>query len=76
MPRSARELPATDCPIHPKKANPALFGYTSGLCPEAERAAREVVNLPTHPKVSEKGARRAVKWLLKNASPVGSEGAL
>ncbi len=58
-----------DCPIHPKKANPALFGYSSGTCPEAERAAREVINLPTHTKVSDRTARRTVEWVMRNARP-------
>ena len=58
-----------DCPIHPKKANPALFGYTRGMCPQAEKASREVINLPTHRKVSKASARRTVRWVLHHASP-------
>lgn len=39
------------------------FGYRWGLCPEGERASREVVNLPLHEKVTEEAARRTVKFL-------------
>ena len=31
--------------------NPAEGAYLEGACPEAERAARHLVNLPTHPRV-------------------------
>ncbi|MHB9154615.1 MAG: DegT/DnrJ/EryC1/StrS family aminotransferase [Endomicrobiales bacterium] len=30
------------------------LGYAAGLCPEAERAAREVVSLPVHPALTRK----------------------
>ncbi len=58
-----------NCPIHPREANPALFGYSKGMCPEAEKAAREVVNLPTHTKVSARTARHTVQWVMRNARP-------
>ena len=38
------------------------FGYTKGECPESERAAREVVNLPTGGRVSETTANRILQF--------------
>jgi dTDP-4-amino-4,6-dideoxygalactose transaminase len=46
-----------------KDADVELFGYRWGMCPEGERAAREVVNLPMHSRVTEEAARRAVDFL-------------
>jgi perosamine synthetase len=34
-------------------ASPASGDYDPGLCPQAELAAKHLVNLPTHPRVSE-----------------------
>lgn len=50
-------------PLHPREANAEAFGYQSGLCPEAERAAAEVVNLPLTESTTEKTARKAVEFL-------------
>ena len=33
------------------------------MCPEEEKAASEVVNLPVLPRVSEKTARKTVKFI-------------
>jgi hypothetical protein len=33
------------------------------MCPEAEKAAREVVNLPLHPRASEKTAVKTIKFI-------------
>lgn len=44
-----------------------LFGYRWGTCPEAERASKQVVNLPMHAKVTERTARRVVKLLTEVA---------
>jgi perosamine synthetase len=40
-----------------------VFGYRTGVCPEGERASREVVTLPMHIRVTESGARTIVKFL-------------
>jgi len=45
------------------------FGYRQGMCPEAEAASREVVNLPTHQKVSMAIAERTLDFLRKQARP-------
>lgn len=37
-------------------ADPAYGGYAAGSCPRAEAAARHLVNLPTHARVSEDDA--------------------
>ena len=44
-------------------ADVELFGYRWGMCPEGERAAREVVNLPMHSRITEEAARRSVDFL-------------
>jgi len=33
------------------------------MCPVAEKACREVVNLPTHPRTNERVARRGVDFV-------------
>lgn len=37
--------------------------YTVGSCPNAELAARESVNLPTHINISEKDAKRIIQYI-------------
>ena len=50
-------------PLHPREAKAEVFGYRDGLCPEGERAATEVVNLPLTAQTTEKTAREAVDFL-------------
>jgi perosamine synthetase len=50
-------------PLHPREANAEAFGYRPGICPEGERAAEEVVNLPLTGRTTEKTARKAVEFL-------------
>lgn len=52
-----------DCPLHPAETNQAAFGYVSGECPVAERAAREVINLPTHRRVSAQDIERTLEFV-------------
>jgi len=33
------------------------------MCPEAEKAAREVVNLPLHPRASEKTVEQSIDFI-------------
>jgi dTDP-4-amino-4,6-dideoxygalactose transaminase len=35
------------------------------MCPEAEKACREVVNLPLHPRVNEKTVRRTSDFITR-----------
>jgi perosamine synthetase len=50
-------------PLHPREADAEAFGYRPGFCPEGERAANEVVNLPLTERTTEKAAREAVDFL-------------
>ncbi len=50
-------------PLHPREASAEAFGYKPSMCPEGERAACEVVNLPLTERTTEKSAREAVKFL-------------
>jgi dTDP-4-amino-4,6-dideoxygalactose transaminase len=45
-------------PIYPSDADPLRVGYVPGSCPQAERLAGRMLNLPTHPLVSERLADR------------------
>jgi polysaccharide deacetylase family protein (PEP-CTERM system associated) len=48
-------------PVHGAEGSLHLDNYPAGSCPEAERAAREVVTLPTHPRITEKVAAKCVE---------------
>jgi len=52
-----------ECPLHPAETPMEQYGYREGMCPVAERACREVVNLPTHPRADEATARRSVEFI-------------
>jgi perosamine synthetase len=47
----------------PKGLETEAFAYRTGMCPEGERAAAEVVNMPMHVRVSEKTAKETVDFL-------------
>lgn len=53
--------------LHPVRASLERFGYQQGTCPVAERTAEKVVNLPLHPRVSLKEAKRTVQFVLGQA---------
>ena len=59
-----------ECPLHPIETNQEAFGYHAGDCPHAERAAREVINLPTHRRVKEKDVRRTLAFVRDVCRPV------
>jgi len=51
-------------PIDPPQGLRAeVFDYRAGMCPEGERAAAEVVNLPMHSGVKEKTVTKVVSFL-------------
>lgn len=50
-----------ECPLHQILVSLEKYDYYEGMCPEAEKASREVVNLPLHPRAKERHARRAVE---------------
>jgi perosamine synthetase len=54
-----------ECPLHPKETPLEVYGYETGMCPEAEKASNEVVNLPLHPRVNKKTAKRTVDFITK-----------
>ena len=52
-----------ECPLHPIETPLAAYDYEIGMCPEAEKASAEVINLPVHPRAGEKTARRSVDFI-------------
>lgn len=49
-------------PLHPIGTSLAVYDYEVGMCPEAEKAGREVVNLALHPRTNKKTAKKAVEF--------------
>ncbi|MGB7862472.1 MAG: DegT/DnrJ/EryC1/StrS family aminotransferase, partial [Candidatus Sulfotelmatobacter sp.] len=47
----------------PDNVSPEIFGYHAGMCPEAERAANEAINLPMHSGISERSAETIVSFV-------------
>jgi dTDP-4-amino-4,6-dideoxygalactose transaminase len=60
-----------ECPLHPIETPLHLYDYKAGMCPVAEQACREVVNLPMHLRAGDKTARRSVA-LVSKIGPAGS----
>jgi dTDP-4-amino-4,6-dideoxygalactose transaminase len=54
-----------ECPLHPIETPLDLYGYRTGMCPQAEKASREVVNLPLHSRANEKTAKRTVDFITR-----------
>jgi perosamine synthetase len=52
-----------ECPLHPIETPMEAYGYHSGMCPHADRACVETVNLPTHYRAGAATARRSVEFL-------------
>jgi dTDP-4-amino-4,6-dideoxygalactose transaminase len=52
-----------EAPLHPKETRHEIYNYQWGQCPESEKAANEVVNLPLHPRASEQTIRRTVDFI-------------
>jgi perosamine synthetase len=50
-----------------ESARPEVAGYVRGSCPQAEKAATHLVNLPTHPRVTLEDARSIVTALIDAA---------
>ena len=51
--------------LHQIETSPEVYGYKIGSCPQAEKAAREVVNLPLHMRANEKTAEKTVDFITK-----------
>lgn len=62
-----------ECPLHPRETPMEAYGYHHGMCPEAERASRQVVNLPVHSRADEATARRTVEFIAR-IGPANSGG--
>jgi dTDP-4-amino-4,6-dideoxygalactose transaminase len=58
-----------ESPLHPSGVALSVYDYQLGMCPEAEKAAREVVNLPLHPRASENTAKKTVAFLTDVTQP-------
>ena len=58
-----------ECPLHPHETNHEAYCYTYGSCPEGERAAAEVVNLPTHRRVSDRVIDKTLEFMQKVCRP-------
>ncbi len=56
-----------ECPLHPIETQLEVYDYQLGMCPEAEKASREVVNLPLHPRASQRTVKMAVDFITKFA---------
>jgi len=52
-----------ECPLHPIETPLEAYDYEIGMCPEAEKASNEVINLPLHPRAGEKTAKRTVDFI-------------
>lgn len=64
-----------EAPLHPRETPHDAYDYQFGMCPAAEQACRETINLPLHPRVSERTAERCVRWLMSIGSrPAGRDG--
>jgi len=60
-----------ECPLHPIETPMEKYDYQTGMCPEAEKACRDVVNLPMHPRAGRRTAERSVAFLNRLRPPAG-----
>ena len=54
-----------ECPLHPIETPLQAYDYEPGMCPEAEKAALQVVNLPLHPRANKKTVARTVDFITR-----------
>ena len=65
-----------ECPLHPIETDLEAFGYRKGDCPVAEKAAAEVINLPTHRRMSDKDIDKTLGFVEAICRPtIASAGA-
>ena len=57
-------------PVHPNLTGWEAAAYRAGSCPEAERASRETVNLPTHAGLDEAEIARIVAFVAERGERV------
>ena len=61
-----------ESPLHPLPLSEHLrLGYRVGQCPNAERAARETVNLPLHQQITPGEAERVLEFLFRHGRRAG-----
>ena len=58
-----------EVPLHPAGTRMEHFGYRPGMCPNGDAASREVINLPTHRRVTEAVAEKTLAFLQREARP-------
>ncbi|MBI3251536.1 MAG: DegT/DnrJ/EryC1/StrS aminotransferase family protein [Candidatus Andersenbacteria bacterium] len=58
-----------DAPLVPKNSNLMRFQYTLGSCPQAEDAAAHVINLPTHPRLTDREVDQIIEFTKAHAEP-------
>ncbi len=54
-----------ECPLHPIETPLASYDYKIGMCLQAEKAAREVVNLPLHPRANARTAEKTINFITR-----------
>ncbi len=52
-----------ESPLHPEETPLEPYGYKIGMCPQAEKASRETVNLPLHPRAGEGTVKKTVEFI-------------
>jgi len=55
--------------LHPEGTDMTALGYHEGMCPNAEKASREVINLPTHAKITPREISLIIEFLQNYAKP-------
>ncbi|MDA8389002.1 MAG: DegT/DnrJ/EryC1/StrS family aminotransferase [Nitrospiraceae bacterium] len=50
-------------PVHPNLSGWEKIGYEKGMCPNAEKACEETINLPTHARIGGRQIEKAVNLL-------------
>ncbi len=50
-------------PVDPFDTKPETIGYKKGTCPNAEKFAGKMINLPTHTNISESEAKKIISFL-------------
>ena len=52
-----------ECPLHPIETPLNIYDYQIGMCPVAEIACKEVINLPTHTRASHATAKNTFDFI-------------
>jgi len=61
-----------ECPLHGAEISLDKFAFDPAACPESARASQQVVNLPTHLRVSLKTAQRVAAFLIEHGRKLES----